>query len=224
MPERNDGARAGVLLDLDGTLVDTNYLHALAWVRALRACGVPVTSNAVHRLVGMGGDQLTEELVGRDVPGASEARAARYAELVGECVALPGANDLLEVLDRLGVARVLATSAPDDEIDAATAPLGGRASFDTIVGADDVEASKPHPDVFLAAIRAGGLDAGRTVAVGDSVWDVRAARAAGIGCIGVETGGFSSHELREEGALVVYRDVAELAAQIRTSPVAHLLS
>ncbi|MCU4185407.1 HAD family hydrolase [Acidiferrimicrobium sp. IK] len=214
--------RPGVIFDLDGTLIDSNYLHTLAWSRALEDCGEWAPSNAIHRLVGMGGDQLLPELLGRDLPAASDRRATRYKELIEEVRPFPGAEVLLRLLRSEGLAVVLATSSPDEELERLLPLVGGRDRFDAVTSAGDVAASKPAPDVFEAAVRSASLDASRAVVVGDSVWDIHAARAAGLACIGVETGGFSRHELAESGALAVYRDVAELSAQWRTSPIGGL--
>ena len=121
-----------------------------------------------------------------------------------------------------GLAVVLATSSPADELDAVRKILDADHVIDAATTSDDVEASKPGPDIFLAALDAGQVDPAMALVVGDSVWDVQAARAAGLGCIAVETGGFSQHELAEAGALHVYRDVAEIAAQLFTGPIASL--
>jgi HAD superfamily hydrolase (TIGR01509 family) len=215
----SDDLRPTVLFDLDGTLVDTNYLHALSWSRALRAAGEWAPMNAIHRLVGMGGDQLVPELLGHDCPDASARRPGYYKELAGDIVAFPGAVELLHKVHDAGVAVVLATSAPSDQLEALLELLQPGDAIDGSTNADEVERSKPHPDIFLTAMETSGADAARTLAVGDSVWDVEAARAAGIGCVCVETGGFSHHELSEAGALQVYRDVMELCQQFRTSPL-----
>jgi len=212
--------RAGVLFDVDGTLVDTNYLHTLAWSRAFREVGEWAPMNAIHRLVGMGGDQLVPELLGHDSPEADAAHRRLFRDLVGEAVAFPQAAELLGAVREMGLVVVLATSSPKDQLDAMLESAGLLDTFDARTTADDVSSSKPNPDVFLAAIESVDLDPRRTVAVGDSVWDVRAARAANIGCIGVESGGFSRHELAEAGALHVYRDVSELLALINTSALA----
>lgn len=219
-PDDSDSGRAGVLFDVDGTLVDTNYLHTLAWSRAFREVGEWAPMNAIHRLVGMGGDQLVPELIGHDSPEADAAHRRIFRELVGEASAFPGAADLLAAVRGMGLVVMLATSSPKDQLDAMLESAGLQDNFDARTTADDVSSSKPDPDVFLAAIESADLDPRRTVAVGDSVWDVRAARAANIGCIGVESGGFSRHELAEAGALHVYRDVSELLALINTSPLA----
>jgi HAD superfamily hydrolase (TIGR01509 family) len=215
--------RPGLLFDVDGTLVDTNYLHALAWSRAFRDAGEWAPMNAIHRLVGMGGDQLVPELLGHDSDEAVRRRPGRYRELIGDACAFPGGAQILQTASSLGIAVVLATSAPADELDTLLTLLDDGAGVDAKTTADDVESSKPAPDVFLTAMRTGGIDPGRALAVGDSVWDVRAARAAGIGCVAVESGGFSRHELSEAGAIHVYRDVAEMLSQLRTGPVANLL-
>jgi HAD superfamily hydrolase (TIGR01509 family) len=215
--------RAGVLFDVDGTLMDTNYLHTLAWARALGDAGEWAPMNAIHRLVGMGGDQLVPELIGHDSPQAVDARGARYAELIGEARAFPGARDLVIDAHRRGLGAVLATSSPADELDLLLATLDIDDYLEGKTTADDIDESKPAPEVFLTAMARHSLDPGRTLAIGDSIWDVRAAREAGIGCIAVETGGFSQHELSEAGALHVYRDVDELRRQFLTSPLAALL-
>ena len=218
-----DTRRPGVLFDMDGTLVDTNYLHTVAWSRAFADAGEWAPMNAIHRLVGMGGDQLVPELLGHGCPGAIEARPRRYQELQDEARAFPGAADLLRALHDAGVAVVLATSSPDDELDPLLALLDVDGVLDGRTTADDVKRSKPEPDIVRAALEVGSVDPKRALLVGDSVWDVRAARAAGVGCVAVETGGFSVHELSEAGALHVYRDVQEILDQLGTGPLAALL-
>jgi HAD superfamily hydrolase (TIGR01509 family) len=216
--------RPGVLFDVDGTLVDTNYLHALAWSRALRDAGEWAPMNALHRLVGMGGDQLVPRLRGEDSPSIREARSRHYKELLADARPFPGAAGLLRRVHSAGVAVVLATSSPGEELDHLRQLIDAEDAIDAHTTADDVRSSKPEPDVFLAAMEAAGVDPDRALAVGDSRWDVEAARAAGIGCVAVESGGFSQHELSEVGALQVYRDVEELGRQFRTSPLAALLA
>jgi HAD superfamily hydrolase (TIGR01509 family) len=215
--------RPGVLFDVDGTLVDTNYLHALAWSRAFRDAGEWVPMNAIHRSIGMGGDRLVPELLGRDSPEAVAARPRRYAELIGDARAFPGAADLLGRVHRSGLVVVLATSAPADELSVLLRVLDAGDAIDAQTTADDVEDSKPAPDVFATAMRAASIDPARALAVGDSVWDIRAARAAGIGCVALESGGFSQHELSEAGALQVYKDAKELFDQFLTSPLAAII-
>jgi HAD superfamily hydrolase (TIGR01509 family) len=220
----SDRLRPGVLFDVDGTLVDTNYLHTVAWSRALSDAGEWAPMNAIHRLVGMGGDQLVPELLGHDSPEAIEARPRRYQELMGEARAFPGATELLHRLHDAGVAVVLATSSPKDELEPLLELLHADPAIDGRTTADDVERSKPEPDIIQAALAVGSIDPQRALMIGDSVWDVRAARAAGVGCVAVETGGFSGHELNEAGALHTYRDVQEILDQLGTGPLGSLLS
>lgn len=129
--------RAGVLFDVDGTLVDTNYLHTLAWSRALRDAGEWAPMNAIHRLVGMGGDQLVSELLGHDNPAAIEARPGRYKELIGDARVYPGARDLLRRVHDHGVAVVLATSAPAEELRLMLELLDADEAIDATTTADD---------------------------------------------------------------------------------------
>jgi HAD superfamily hydrolase (TIGR01509 family) len=218
-----DGLRPGVLLDLDGTLVDTNYLHALAWSRGLIDVGEWAPMHAIHRRVGMGGDRLVRELVGHEVAGASDAWHRHYRLLRQEARLFPGARDLVLRLHAEGLVVVLASSSPKEEVELVVDLLDAGDAIGAVTTADDVDEAKPAADVVEAALRAGSVDPALALVVGDTVWDVRSARAAGVGCIGVESGGFSRHELTEDGALEVYRDVAELLAQLRTSAVALLL-
>ena len=215
---------AGVLLDVDGTLIDSNYLHALAWWRGLRDLGEWAPMHVLHRLVGMGGDQLVPELFGEAKDGADEAWRSNYDALFDDVRPFPGAPDLVRRLRSTGLGVVLATSSPADLLDRAVALLGVADDLTAVTTSDDVGSSKPDPEVFVAAMARGDLDPSLVLAVGDSVWDVQAARAARIGCIGLESGGFSRHELAEEGAIAVYRDPAELLAQLLTSPIAALLA
>lgn len=214
--------RPGVLLDLDGTLVDTNYLHTLAWSRAFRDASEWAPMNAIHRLVGMGGDQLVSEALGHENPQASKTRASHYRELLPEVTVLPGAPDLVTALHELGLATVLATSSPGDEVEAVLGLLGITDVLDGRTTSEDVDHSKPSPEVFCTSMRSFGLDPARTVAIGDSVWDVKAAQGAGIACIAVESGGFSRHELSEAGAVVVFRDVREILHQLHATPLVQL--
>jgi HAD superfamily hydrolase (TIGR01509 family) len=215
--------RPGLLFDVDGTLFDTNYLHTLAWWRAFRDAGEWAPMNAIHRLVGMGSDQLVVELLGHESPEAVDARPRHYKELIGEALAFPAAAELLRTCHQSGLAVVIASSAAADELDTLLERLDAKEAIDATTSADEVETSKPDPEVFLKAMEVGKVDPRRALAVGDSIWDIQAARAARVGCVAVETGGYSAHELREEGALAVYRDVREMLDQLATSPVANLL-
>lgn len=213
-----------VLLDIDGTLVDTNYQHALAWQRALRDHGTIVPAWRIHRHIGMGGDQLLPAVAGDEVErrigdAVRETEAERYAELIGEVELLPGARELVLALKERGHAVVLASSAKADEVDVYLDRLEAREVVDGWTTSADVEATKPEPDLVLAALDKAGEDA-EAVLIGDSVWDCRAAERAGIRSIGLLTGGFSEAELRDAGASAVYESAADLVARIDTAPLA----
>jgi HAD superfamily hydrolase (TIGR01509 family) len=210
---------AGVLLDVDGTLVDSAYLHTLAWSRAFRDAGTWAPMNAIHRLVGMGGDQMVPELLDRPCDEAHDAWRQHYNGLKAELRPFPAARDLIQARHERGVIVVLATSSPQEDLDELRKVIDADDWIDAVTTADDVEHSKPAPDIFEAALRAGKIDRRKAIAVGDSVWDVRSARAAGLACLGVETGGFSRHELAEDGAIAVYHDVGELLAQLDVGPL-----
>lgn len=202
-----------VILDIDGTLVDTNYHHTLAWYRALRACGHTVRMWEIHRHIGMGGDQMVEALVGKENEErqGDEIRAAEgdaYGELIGEVEAMAGARELVEDLHADGARVILASSAKEEEVDHYLDLMGVRDVVDGWTTSADVERTKPHPDLVHAAMdKAGG---GPAVMIGDSTWDVRAAEAAGIPTLAVLTGGFSEAELRDAGAVEVFESIAEL--------------
>ena len=215
-------AQPGVLFDVDGTLVDSNYLHTLAWSRALRDGGDWAAMNVIHRLVGMGGDQLTERLLGHQDDGAADRWRHHYEQLVDEVTVFPGATQLIVALHAAGLRVVLASSSPAELVEKMIDRMGVRQVIDAATSGDDTDASKPAPDIFSAALRAGNVDRGRAFVVGDSIWDVQAARAAGLATIGVESGGFSRHELSEEGARVVYRHAHDLLDQWQTSPLGQL--
>lgn len=202
-----------VILDIDGTLVDTNYQHAIAWYRALRRYDYTVQLWKIHRHIGMGGDQIVTALIGEEGEDAAgdEIRAAEgdaYGELIGEVEPMDGARGLIEDLREDGSRVILASSAKEEEVDHYLDLLGARDLVDGWTTAADVERTKPHPDLIRAALEKGGE--GAAVMVGDSTWDVKAAEAAGIPTLAVLTGGFSEDELLEAGAAEVVRSIAEL--------------
>ncbi|HEX6780395.1 MAG TPA: HAD family hydrolase [Solirubrobacterales bacterium] len=202
------------ILDVDGTLVDTNYHHALAWHRALHAHGHTVQMWKVHRHIGMGGDQILESLVGEQAEAEQgdeirEAEGEAYGELIGEVEPLEGARELIERLKGEGATVILASSAKQEEVDHYLDLLDARELVDGWTTSADVESTKPEPDLVLAALeKAGGGDP--SVMVGDSVWDVKAAKAAGVPTLAVLTGGFSAAELREAGAVQVVETIDSL--------------
>ncbi len=210
------------ILDIDGTLVDTNYHHAVAWYRAFRAHDVTLPVYAIHRHIGMGGDQLVAALAGPDFDrergdAVRAAQGEEYAGMIGEVAALEGARDLLATLKDRGHAVVLASSAKPEEVEHYLDLLDARELADGWTTAGDVERTKPEPDLVAAAIeRAGGGDA---VMVGDSTWDCEAAKRIGVPTIGVLTGGFSEQELREAGAACVFTQLADVIAALDVTPL-----
>ncbi|NCT92155.1 HAD family hydrolase [Cellulomonas sp. APG4] len=221
-PSTDPGA---VLFDIDGTLVDSNYLHVHAWVQAFHAAGRPVDAWRVHRAIGMGSGLLLEELLGADDAdhiGAEvkEAHSARYAELGDLQRVLPGARELVAAVAERGARAVLATSAGPAEVEHLRAALDLDDVLTGITSASDVEAAKPAPDLVRNALEVADVPASRAVMVGDTAWDVAAAARAGVRCVAVLTGGTSEHELLEAGAVAVYRDVAALLDGLDDSPLA----
>jgi HAD superfamily hydrolase (TIGR01509 family) len=212
--------RRGVLFDIDGTLVDTNYLHVLAWRRVFLERGEPEISAArIHRLVGMGTDELLETLCGRPRPELKPDRVRHFDALKPDIRAFPGAADLLRALHDRGARVVLATSADKSDLEALLAAIDADDAIDAVTSAADVEAAKPAPHVFSVALDEAGTAAATTVVVGDTVWDVEAAARAGLRCVGLTSGGISRAELEEAGALAVYDDVAALLAALDVSPL-----
>lgn len=202
------------ILDVDGTLVDTNYHHALAWHRALRSHDQQVPVWKVHRHIGMGGDQILDALIGEEAAAerGDEIRAAEaeaYGELIGEVEPMAGARELLERLRSEEATTILASSAKQDEVDHYLDLLDARELVDGWTTSADVERTKPHPDLVHAALEKAGGE-GSSVMVGDSIWDVRAAHAAEVPTLAVLTGGFSEAELREAGAVQVVESIDEL--------------
>jgi HAD superfamily hydrolase (TIGR01509 family) len=205
------------VLDIDGTLVDTNYQHALAWYRAFRRHQIVLPVWRIHRHIGMGGDQVVEALTDERTENelGDQIRAAEkelYSELIDEVEPMDGARELIATLGRRGHLVVLASSAKEDEVEHYLDLLGARELADAWTTSDDVEATKPEPDLIKAAIDRVGGSASDAVMVGDTPWDVHAARAAGVPTIAVLTGGFAIEELRESGAADVFETVADLCA------------
>jgi HAD superfamily hydrolase (TIGR01509 family) len=211
------------LLDVDGTLVDTNYHHALGWYRAFRRHDILLPLWRIHRHMGMGGDQLVGSLCGKEVEErlGDDIRAAEkdlYMELIDEIAPLPDARRLIEVLEERGHAVVLASSAKSEEVDHYLDLLDARELVDGWTTAADVERTKPHPDLVAAGLdRAGG---GPGVMVGDSTWDCEAARRCGIRTVGLLTGGFSEQELLDAGAEVVFGSIGDLIDGLDRTPLA----
>ncbi len=205
------------ILDVDGTLVDTNFHHAVAWYRAFRQHGIVLPIWRIHRSIGMGGDQLvpsltderTEEEQGQDIRTTEKAL---YMALIEEVEPFAESRELIEDLKGRGHAVILASSAKADEIDFYLNLLDAREFADGWTSSADVENTKPEPDLVMAAVeKAGG---GPAVMIGDTTWDCQAAGRAGVETIAVRTGGFSTEELREAGARAVFDSVAELRGRL----------
>ena len=208
---------SAAILDVDGTLVDTNYQHALAWYRAFRQNDFVVPIWKIHRAIGMGGDQLVGHLIGEEAAAEHEdaIRAAEkplYLTMIEECEPLEGARDLIKDLRDAGRTVILASSAKGNEIEHYLDLLDARELADDWTMSDDVEQTKPAPDLVRAAIEKAGSD--DAVMVGDTTWDIEAARRAGIETIAVMTGGFSEDELREAGAAQVFESIEDLRQRI----------
>ena len=210
------------ILDVDGTLVDTNYHHALAWYRAFRRHDIVLPLWRLHRGVGMGGDKYVAALVGDDVEErlGDELRdewERIFDELLDEVSPLAGARDLVADLKERGHAVVLASSSIETHVDRFIDMLGVRDLADTWTTKDDVEGSKPDPDLVEAALAKAGTR--EAVMVGDTPWDCEAARRAGIETIAVMTGGFSEHELRDADAVAVFDSMDALRARLDETPL-----
>lgn len=213
------GQNSVVILDVDGTLVDTNYQHALAWYRAFREHGIVLPIWRIHRHIGMGGDQLVESLADAEVEDSLGDRIRSresecYSEMIGEVEAMEQASEVLEDLHDRGHTIILASSAKQPEIEHYLDLLGARGLAHGWTSADDVEATKPQPDLVNVALECAYARPEQAVMIGDSPWDVRAAERAGVKTFAVMTGGFAREELCQAGAVEVYESVAELRAAL----------
>jgi HAD superfamily hydrolase (TIGR01549 family) len=210
------------ILDVDGTLVDTNYQHALAWYRAFLRHDITLPIWRIHRHIGMGGDQIVAALCGDEVEERQgddirNAEKGLYQELLDEVKPLAVSRELVGELKEAGHAVVLASSAKEEEVDHYLDLLDAREVVDGWTTSADVEATKPEPDLVMAAVeKAGGGDA---VMVGDSTFDCEAATRAGLETIAVLTGGFADHELRDAGAAVVFESIEELRERLDETPL-----
>ena len=214
------------VLDVDGTLIDSNYHHALAWYRALRSVGETWPVWRLHRLIGMGGDQLVTALGGEDLERrvgdrVREQQGKEVDGLIEEMAPLPGARDLLLAINERGHRLVLASSGKERHVDAFLDMLDARDIADDWTSSADVEASKPAPDLLHVALqKLGAPPDAPSVMIGDSVWDVEAAKRAGMPALVVRSGGFGDDELRNAGAAALYDTPADLAKALDDTPLA----
>lgn len=220
--------RRGVLFDVDGTLVDSSYLHTVAWWHAFNQKGWDVPMHRIHRLIGMGSEQLVDELLPADRDrdedaSIGEAHGALFSVHWAGLKPTPGAARLLRRCAGEGLAVVLASSSNAAEVDAMRAALDVDDVLTAVTTASDAERSKPAPDIFAAALEAGGLRAQDAIVVGDARWDVVSARELGMDTVCVGSGGISEAELLEAGAAAFYADPQAVLDDFGNSPLARLL-
>ena len=211
------------IFDVDGTLVDTNYQHALAWYRAVRRYDITPAVWRIHRAIGMGGDNLVTAIAGEDVEKAhgDELRAAwteEFEPMLDEIQPFEGARALIDEVASRGFRLVLASSGQKAHVEHFLDLLGGREVADAWTTSDDVDATKPEPDLVGVALQK--VDGASGVMIGDSVWDAVAAGKLDVPTIAVRTGGFSEAELREAGAFRVYESLVELHENLDGGPLA----
>ncbi|MEW5808874.1 MAG: HAD family hydrolase [Actinomycetota bacterium] len=220
-------AQPAVLFDVDGTLVDSNYLHVYAWIRAFDEEGVPVEAWRIHRCIGMDGTTLVKTLAGDDagqgqLDQLKDRHSAFYQESTHLLTPLPGARELLRRVADLGLQVVLATSAPEDELRVLREVLDCDDVVSAVTSSADVDTAKPQPDIVEVALQRAGVTAADAVFVGDAVWDCEAARRAELTSLGVLSGGVSRSELTEAGAVAVFENAADLLAHLDSTPIGKL--
>jgi HAD superfamily hydrolase (TIGR01549 family) len=202
-----------VVLDIDGTLVDSNYHHTLAWSRAFAAQGHHVPCWRIHRAIGMGGDRLVAAVAGdeverRDGEAVRDSWEREFDPMLDELTVLPGARELLSALRERGVRVVLASSSIPRHAERGLQLLDAETRVDAATTSEDAEESKPDPELLEAAIER--VDGGASLVVGDSVWDVEAANRLGLPTVALTSGGSGEEELRAAGAAWVFADAEEL--------------
>jgi HAD superfamily hydrolase (TIGR01549 family) len=215
-------APPAAILDIDGTLVDSNYFHAIAWYRAFREHGYTLPMWRIHRAIGMGGDQmiaalLDDEVEERQGDDIRDSETEQYTALIDEVRPLEGSRELIEDLKRSGSPVVLASSAKPDEVDHYLDLLDARDLADAWTTSGDVERTKPAPDLVNSALEK--IGGGPAVMIGDSVYDCEAAGNAGVETIAVLTGGFSDSELLKAGARIVFASIVELRERLSWTPL-----
>ena len=220
-------ASFALLVDIDGTLVDSNYLHIDAWSKALADVGAPRDTWRIHGTIGMDSTKLLETLLGDDASRLSDEvkqlHQRYYAETSPRLRAFDGARELLAEVSQRGGIVVLATSAPEEELTVLRDVLESEEAIDQITSSEDVEEAKPEPDLVQVALDRAGVDSSHALFLGDTVWDVEAATRAHVRCIGVLSGGVAEGDLRDAGAIEVYPDVATLLSELDSSALGEAL-
>lgn len=213
---------AGVLLDVDGTLIDSNPAHARAWVDALSEFGYRASYAEMIRLIGMGGDKILPKVTGLD-PDSSKAQelTSRRMEIFSKKYlstlhAFPGAHELLAHFEQNGLRTVVATSAKSDELNALLEQAGLEELIERKTSSSDADRSKPDPDIIAAALERGHLDREHVLMIGDTPYDVEAAGRAGVGTVALRCGGWNDDAL--SGAVAIYDDPRALLAEYERSP------
>ena len=213
-----------MLFDIDGTLLDTNYFHTVSWWQAFQEAGEDIPMSRIHPLIGMGSDQLLEDLLGEEREGLSDLHSKYYTPYKKQLHAFPEGADLMAAVGKRGAQVVLATSSKEEDLDELLAAIGAEDDvIDEIVHGDMVESSKPAPDIFAVAMERLGLDPAQTMVIGDTRWDIEAAAKLDLKVVAVLTGGSTRQVLEDAGAVAVYEDVAELLERLDDSPLARLL-
>jgi len=219
MTEHPANTSTGAVFDIDGTLLDTNYLHVVAWSAAFDDFGFRVEMADIHRAIGMPSEALVDRLVHRDDPALVQAHSDHFARLRDRFGVrrITGARHLLRRCAELGWTVVLATSAGASDLDWMLPTIDADDVITGTTTSEDVERGKPHPDVLLAAMHGHGLSNQHTITVGDSVWDMESARRAHTPSIGLAAGGISAADLQRAGADEVYADPADLVEHLTAS-------
>ncbi len=221
-----DTRAPAVLFDMDGTLVDSNYLHVHAWQQAFSEVGLSVEAWRIHRAIGMDGSLLLSSLVGDAddaiIGRAKDLHGSLYQEMAPLLRRLPGARELLERVSGLGLQVVLATSAPGEELAVAREVLACDDLVAAVTSSQDVDTAKPRPGIVQVALDRAGVDSDSAVFVGDAVWDMQASQRAGVPSIGLRSGGVSQGELETAGARAVFDNALDLCKHLDTSPIAVL--
>lgn len=217
-----------VLFDIDGTLVDSNYLQVQAWSEAFDQIGQPIDDARIHRVIALDSKELLKTLLqdradelGDEV---KKLHTAAYEKLAGRIRPFGAARDLLAAVADHDVAVVLATSAPENELKLLRRALDAEQYLTAVTSAEDADEAKPDPGILQTALAKVDVAAAEAVMVGDTIWDGKAAGAAGMTFVGLRSGGIGEAELRDSGAAAVYDDAADLLAQLDTSPLARLWS